>query len=272
MHHAGVFTCTAVKVSLYAIGVFENENYRSAYFIVHVSLTVFLILGTIIGSFTNHNLFDRIEILSISVSLTTTLALFLEAFASRKNIMKLLVVLKKEKQYTELIIHQTDVIVREKGIKIAILLLLLAALSIAPPIFFSLYDTTITDKYSLVLPFWYSCGDSENHIIFQVFCTKVNTKVELMISNMIQLSIGTMTYVPCIAPMLLYSVTIIELLMQVKIFKCQTQQLTVLMNMYEAVRQSGTISDRQEMEKSLYEELIEQDFLEIIKYLQYLKR
>lgn len=269
------FVRTSIYISLRVLGMFEIPDYQIKYAIGLLCFTTFLTIGCIVGFLSCHGVGNKLTTFSATSAMIAMNLIFVDIFAKRGNVIKLLANLKESKKYRNYILCYANITMKRRIIWYIVAMMLLALISILPVIYDYLQGSSISDKYSLLIPFWYSCGDNYHtkSFISKIGCFRVQTKIALLISNAVQGCLATIMYlIPC-STIIIYSVLVNELLAHVHMFKSSVRSLNASMNQFDTESRKWDFSTlRTTLNKHQHEQYVWEQFIQIIKYQQFIKR
>lgn len=264
------FISKIIHISLSSLGILQNQQSAITYAVFVSAAISFCIFGTAVGFFTGTEVVTKLETLVTFAPQVTTFINYLNIFSSRKKLLALLQKIKGNEERANVIINRTNVIVKRRLINFLLLLVLLSAGISLPNLILSFCHTTITDKNSFAVPFWFSCGDGKSNGIWRFVCWNVNSKRELLLANTIaSVILGIMFVINC-STFSLYSVIVNELRTHVEQLKIE---MTAFTNNYDKVvsdvsKKRGCIRDH----VAQVDKKDNQNFQKVIKYQQFIRR
>lgn len=264
----------SVYYSLNIFGIFDNFKYTSQYVIGCTCFLIIFITGSTVGIIKCPGISDKLLVLSITTSQISALCIYLDVFSKKKKLMALLTKMKTYGAPPAYILSKAEIIMRKELLKYILGMAASALSSTVPSTLDSLQDKPITSKYSLIVPYWFSCDDYNrtNVLLRTFFCIRVQTRIQLLLNNSLQASMGLSMYMIACAGVILYSVIVYELLVHVDIFKSMVRNLSDIMNQYNEKKGKWAGRTYHLKANASYERTINDEFVAVIKYQQFLKR
>lgn len=257
------FVSRAVRISLYCLGLFDNHKYGTVYFTIILTLCSISILGSIIGFLNSTGAANRLESLTSLFPQLNTVLLFLSVNLSKKNLLRLLTNLKQF-SINDNLLEQSNQYTKKELIwritTLAIQCICFAAPSLCAPFM----EGEISDKYSLVIPFWYSCGESDLNR-GSPFCWRITSKKELFVANMIQGMLAAVQMTIYVTSFVLYGVIVGELVVHFRSIKSLVSRFNEKNEVDLVFAKRMPLVKLQRRRESNYRNL-----LEIIKYQRFL--
>lgn len=244
-----------------------SPKYALRYTIVILCCMLLMVTGSTVGYLTQSGISERLEILSLLLPQLAVLLASSCVFVNKQNILKILEQMKRT-QHSEYILQRTNTFVKDKVIWYIIMTYTTGLLAVIPPLLYFSRSTSISDKNSFLSPYWFSCGDQsqKSHTILKTICWPVRTKIQLLLSNVIQGFIVMLLISTNCARMILHIVSIKELLVHVEI-------LITMIYDFNSLNSEDHITDGKSKNKDIEQEQYKCDQLvEIIKYQQFIKR
>lgn len=263
-----------MSVSLHLQGVAKNTKYSITYLIVVSCYMIFHSIGFVIGIQACNGAVEKIEVLSLFIPQINIYLAFLCMFNSKKLLVRLLKRIESN-EFGDYVISQTDITITTKIIQWIMLMIagpiFVAILSI---IYVLLPHVPISDRNSLMMPYWFSCRNenSKKEGFLTSLCYSVNTKSELMVLNTILFLACTSFIIYYASLYFVYILLIVELIKLMEIFKIKLSRLIANMNSCRKVKVKDRDSYRNKKKIEQFNILVREEFVDIVKYQQFLQR
>lgn len=267
------FFKSTLNMFLYSIAIFP-KNYQllgNIYYFVFVTITSISVLGSIIPVILLSDGKQRLEALSAIVPQLTDLWTFMYFHYKRKDVLKVIENLSRNHSNAGEVLVATEKFFRIKFLVCVIIHTIWASTFIVAAILYMLSDRPISEKYSLMIPYWYSCGDANTKTIFNRMCWKIDTKTELWLANAFSMLSVNFEYVVYSTPPIFYSILMANVWKHLDSFKSAMTELIEKMNVNTRLVQNFKIKTTART-IDRHNELIYRDFREIVKYQQFVRR
>lgn len=268
------FFKTMLKIFLYTAAIFpKNYNFLSKlYYFLYVTIVGISVLGSTFPLLHFDNSKHKLEVIATFVPQISNLWFFMYFYHKRKQVLSVVTNLTRNHFNASEVLIITEKFFKTKFLTCFGIHLLWASCFVTATTLYVLSDNPISDKYSVMIPFWFSCGEGNVDTIFARFCWRIDTYNELWLANAFLSTSVTLEYIIyCTAP-IFYSILIANVWKHLDKLKIATKLL--IENMNKSTRQvqqfKNDLISRHWAEK--YENNIYEEFCEIIKYQQFLRR
>lgn len=197
-----------INLFLLTMGVTENTNFEKfqvPFFTVYFSLIVINTFGMIVGLATTSDVIERAIQFSQITTQLNCIFMMLYFKSSMKPVRKLISKLRQNRTRWLEAEQVMEQFMRTFVLKVFVAYYVAIFVIVTPLFVAQLRTSEISEKYSYVTPFWYSCGTIEDSI-FRIFCRKVETGFELLLSNIAQAFMYYCTLHALIMLLLFYTV------------------------------------------------------------------
>ncbi|KAL6998583.1 hypothetical protein U1Q18_051151 [Sarracenia purpurea var. burkii] len=225
--------------------------------------------GSTVGFLNNKNPADKLEALCSVQPQLNCIAIFIVLKLSSSKILNVLAKLEgKQQDNIDNVRSQSDVFVKKKLIWCFIVIGVQGVGFTLSSIFSTILTNGISDQYSLVIPFWFSCGYHNSTEIFQYVCWKTTTKRELFWKNVVQVMTSGSVIIIFLTTFALYGVMVGELVTHFEKIKEKVNDFVKEANVIDEIYRKSKSTTKRKLE--IYEEKLYHKFLQIIQYQRFL--
>ncbi|XP_065222508.1 uncharacterized protein LOC135847051 [Planococcus citri] len=255
------------NILLRPLKIYENTFNYAIYSTIFILFSAFSILGNIIGFLNVTGTVDKLEALVAITSQLNGVLLYLGVHRYRKQILQLFIKLEEKQPNTDAIPNRTEVFVKIKLIWFSVALGISTTLFVASSLITYFMEDKISDKHSLLIPFWFSCGDPNFN---RVLCWETSTKDDLLAKNIILFGVVNTQIFAYISSFVSFGINVGQLEMHLQNIEKRVDRLNS-----EADEAETAINGAEKLGIELSEIHVDEDdfhrqFLEIIKYQQFL--
>ncbi|XP_065216147.1 uncharacterized protein LOC135842561 [Planococcus citri] len=262
-----------ISTILHFIGAFDSPICSIIYSSVYMGSLLISLTGSIIGFANTHGKVRKIEsFVCLYVNFEVN-CMFLASILCRQRIKKLLHTMENNIICAYDIFKETAKLANLKIIMLISAHNVLAIMFVTPPLFLLIFEPTFsdTDKSSEILPYWFACDDQRSDGLLNTLCWKMETKKQFMVKVMLELLVGTMSYFGFCFCVMLYCVIIAEFCIHMRIFKAEIAKLTDYANSFSHEYNQLHTGKLKNLMLVEHNERMNHKFIDVIKYLQYLR-
>lgn len=257
-----------LKVFLITVGIFRTEfkKLSALYYLFYALVTSISTLGSVLPILINKDAKIKLESICDVVPQVTDLWIFMYFHYKRDNVMKVIANLTRGHSNSLRVLKMTEKFFKIKFLTCFVVHSTWASLFFVTTIIYLLSNKPISAKSSLMIPYWFSCGDADADTFLKKFCWNVDSPGELWLANICMTTGAFLEYtVYCTSP-IFYSILVANVWKHLNVLKSDIRSMVAKM------RKNSQRVDKITRTTGKYQEAIKSEFHEIIKYQQFLRR
>ncbi|XP_065224387.1 uncharacterized protein LOC135848412 [Planococcus citri] len=261
-----------IDLFLLTMGVLENPEYKKfgiPFFIVYFGFIIVDTFGMMVGVATTDDLIriaiqfgqltTQLNCIAMMTYYKISMTLVLELIAKlRENSSKWLEAEPIMEQFMRSVILKVFI-----GYYVAIIF------TVAPVLAGQFNSVEVSEKYSYVTPFWYSCGTLE-HSVFRHVCWNVETHFELFWSNIAQAFLYYCTLHALIMLLLFYTILTFNVKIHAQVLTKKSEQLANDTYLFIELNSRNSGDNFVRMRNEFDRDILLK-FLELLKHQQFIR-